>query len=167
MSLPGPQATPPTNAPVYAERLAAPWWWWPFALLVAGIVAAEVHGGVAGLLSVLPYAICFPLTVAALLYLSRAQIVLTAGGLLTVQGARIQVDHLAGGTAYDPETSRVLLRRADPLAFTSIRPFVGTGVHLEVDDPADDTPYWLVSSRRPEALLRSISEVRRSLDSGR
>ena len=154
-------------APVYTERLAAPWWWWPFGLLVAGLVAAEVHGGADGLLSVVPYAICFPVAVAVLLRLSRATIVLTADGLLQVQGARIGVDHLAGGTAFDPKTSRALLRGSDPLAFTSIRPFVGSGVHLEVDDPADDTPYWLVSSRRPEELLRSIAEVRRSRDSGR
>ena len=153
--------------PVYTERLAAPWWWWPFGLLVAGIVAAEVHGGADGLLSVLPYAICLPVAVAVLVHLSRAKIVLTADGLLRVKGARIPVDHLAGGTAYDPKTSRAMLRGADPLAFTSIRPFVGTGVHLEVDDPTDDTPYWLVSSRRPEELLRSISAVRRSLDNPR
>lgn len=157
----------PTLAPVYQERLTAPWWWWPFGLLVAGIVAAEIHGGRQGIVSVLPYAICLPLAVAALLQLSRNQIVLTADGLLQVKGARISIGHLAGGTAYDATTSRALLRGADPLAFTAVRPFVGTGLHLEVDDPADDTPYWLVSSRRPEELLTSIAEVRRSLENGR
>ena len=157
----------PTTTPIYQERLAAPWWWWPFGLLVATIVAAEIHGGRDGIVSVLPYAVCLPLAVAVLLQVSRSKIVLTADGLLQVKGARISIEHLAGGTAYDAATSRALMRGADPLAFTAVRPFVGTGLHLEVEDPADDTPYWLVSSRRPEELLRSISDVRRSLDSGR
>ena len=161
---PSPSGTPNPHGhgPVYRERLAAPWWWWPFGLTVAGIVAAEVHGGNGGLQAVLPYAICFPVAVGVLLLLSRGRIELAGDGQLRVPGARIDIAHLAAGTAYDPKTAKALLRGADPLAYTATRPFIGTGVHLEIDDPADDTPYWLVSSRRPQELLASIATVRSS-----
>ena len=146
----------------FAERLSPPWWWWPVGLGLALLVAAEVHGGAGGLLAVLPYAVCLPGAVLVMMLASRGRVRLGADGVLHVPGARIDVSHLAGGTAYDRRSVRALLRGADPLAFTATRPFIGSGVHLEIDDPEDDTPYWLVSSRRPADLLTAIAAARRS-----
>jgi len=50
-----------------------------------------------------------------------------------------------------------LLRRygwkGDPAAFVSIRPWIGPGVQIWLDDPEDPTPYWVVSSRDPARVL--------------
>jgi hypothetical protein len=31
-------------------------------------------------------------------------------------------------------------------------------VRVELTDPEDPTPYWLVSSRRPDALARALAD---------
>ena len=38
----------------------------------------------------------------------------------------------------------------DPQAFVLHRPWVGPVVRIEVLDPDDPTPYWVISTRRPE-----------------
>jgi hypothetical protein len=45
---------------------------------------------------------------------------------------------------------------ADARAFLCIRGWLPIGVRVRLDDPEDPTPYWLVSSRRPEALAAAI-----------
>lgn len=147
----------------YEERLALPLWWWPAGLGLASLAAAVVHSGAGGLRAVVPYVVLLPMAVVVLLRLSRGRI-RVADGVLHVPGARIPVTHLAAGTPYDAQGSSTSLPRlADPMAFLALRSWVPTGVRLEVDDPADDTPYWLVSSRRPEQLLAAV----RSSSAGR
>ncbi|MEY3736866.1 MAG: hypothetical protein RLZZ251_582 [Actinomycetota bacterium] len=46
------------------------------------------------------------------------------------------------------EMARVRGRDADPAAFLAIRFWVKTGIRVEIRDPRDPTPYWLVSSRK-------------------
>ena len=47
-------------------------------------------------------------------------------------------------------------RQLDPAAFLVTHTWIPTMVLLVLDDPDDPTPYWLVSTRRPEALLDSL-----------
>ena len=49
---------------------------------------------------------------------------------------------------------------ADPRAFLFTRPFVGPVVRVDLRDPADPHPYWLVSTRRPGELAAAVEEVR-------
>jgi len=49
--------------------------------------------------------------------------------------------------------------RADPHAHLRLRPGVPTAVVVEVTDPDDPHPYWLISSRRPDALKAAIGAV--------
>ena len=37
-----------------------------------------------------------------------------------------------------------------------LRPYVKTAVRVELTDPADPTPYWLLSSRHPQALASAL-----------
>ena len=61
---------------------------------------------------------------------------------------------ISGAVALDPLTlRRVVGREGDPAAFVSIRPWIGPGVQLWLDDPQDPTPYWVVSSRQPQAVV--------------
>jgi len=43
-----------------------------------------------------------------------------------------------------------------PLAFVVQRPWISRGVRIVLDDPEDPTPYWVVSSRRPERLREAL-----------
>jgi Protein of unknown function (DUF3093) len=44
----------------------------------------------------------------------------------------------------------------DPRAFVLHRPWIGPAVRVDLDDPADPTPYWIFSVRHPEALLECL-----------
>jgi len=45
---------------------------------------------------------------------------------------------------------------ADARAFLLLRPYLRRAVMVPVQDPADPTPYWLVSTRQPERLVRAL-----------
>ena len=47
---------------------------------------------------------------------------------------------------------------AHGLAWLSLRPWIDPVVKIEVSDPEDPTPYWLISSKNPEALLAALSD---------
>ena len=53
---------------------------------------------------------------------------------------------------------------ADARAHLVLRPYVKRGVRIEIVDPADPTPYWLVSMRRPERLVEALVAATRSSD---
>ena len=140
----------------YEERWVVPWWWWPATLGLAALAAAEIHGGAPGLRAVLPYAVLLPLTVLLLAAGSRGQLIVREG-VLHVPGARIPLVHLGDGVVLDREA----LRRqtgpmADRSAFLVSRPWLHTAVRVSVTDPADDTPYWVIGTRRPRELLAAL-----------
>lgn len=144
----------------YDERLLVPWWAWPAGLGLAGLVGAEVHGGAGGLRAVLPYAVAFPLAVVVLLRMSRGR-VRVADGVLHVPGARVPVRLVASAMPVEGARLRRLSGQlADPRAHIATRSWVPTGVRLVLDDPQDETPYWVVSSRHPDRLLDAIAQSR-------
>jgi hypothetical protein len=51
-------------------------------------------------------------------------------------------------------------RDIDPRAYLCQRSWLDLGVTVAVTDPADPTPYWLVSSRQPEALAAALAAHR-------
>jgi hypothetical protein len=140
----------------YEERLAAPAWVWAAVLSVAAVSAAALHGGASGWRAVVPYAVLLPLAVAGLLWASRGR-VRVADGVLHVPGARIPLDHLGGVTPLHREaTRRVRGPLAEPRAFVVTRGWLAEAVRVQVEDPEDDTPYWLVGTRRPEELAEAL-----------
>jgi len=45
-------------------------------------------------------------------------------------------------------------------AWLLIRGWIPGLVRIELDDETDPTPYWLISSRRPETLALAIQEAK-------
>jgi hypothetical protein len=144
------------------ERLSVPWWWWPPTLVMLGLLAAEVHMGHPGVLSWLPYVLLIPLGAAALVWLGRIRV-----GTTEERGER----ELVAGAAHLPvrfigrvdvvggaEKQRALGPDLDPTAHVLHRPWIGPAVRLEVLDPDDPTPYWVVSTRHPRRLLAAIRQ---------
>ncbi len=146
---------PPT--PAYDERLSVPLWWWPGSLAVAVLLAAVVHSGADGAArAVVPYAVAVALVVVLLLRASRGR-VLVAEGVLHVTGARVPVAFVDRAVPLDPASLRRLAGPGrHPWAHLARKGFVATAVLVELDDPADDTPYWVVSTRRPDQLIEAI-----------
>ncbi len=50
--------------------------------------------------------------------------------------------------------------RLDARAWTVVRGWVDPVVRIPILDPDDPVPYWLVSTRRPEALVHALEEAR-------
>jgi hypothetical protein len=68
---------------------------------------------------------------------------------------------LGAATALDAEAAAAVRGpQADARAFLVLRGWVKTAVRVEVADPADPTPYWYISTRRPEELAAALAAVR-------
>jgi hypothetical protein len=78
-------------------------------------------------------------------------------GVLRAGGAFIPVDLLGDAVALDADATRVELGpRLDARAHLCLRGWIHSAVRVEVLDPQDPTPYWVVSTRRPEALVAAL-----------
>ena len=81
-------------------------------------------------------------------------------GWLRAGRARISGEFLAGAEPLDPaSTRRVAGPEADARAYLLLRPYLKRAVRVEIADPDDPAPYWLVSSRRPEELARAVQAL--------
>ena len=142
---------------MYRERLTVPVWWWLAAPGLATLFAAELFLGAPGLATALPYVVLVPTVVVGLWWLGRIRIEVT-GDELIVDDARLPLRFVATVTPLTAlETRDLLGPHAEPYAFVIQRPWVGGAVRVDLDDPADPTPYWLVSSRRPAELAAAVA----------
>lgn len=160
-SEPAPDRPPAAGRVVFDERLWVPWWGWLLALAIANVLAAEVHLGYPGVRAWLPYLLIVPPALALVGWLGRVR-VRVADGELQAGPARLplryvgEVDVLSGAAK-----RRALGPDLDPAAFVLHRGWVRWAVRLQLTDPDDPTPYWVVSTRRPERLaelLRAVPE---------
>ncbi|HEX6248055.1 MAG TPA: DUF3093 domain-containing protein [Nocardioidaceae bacterium] len=145
---------------LHDERLHVPLRWWVQAtmflatLWLAFVVAlpASVAWTATGVL----------VAAMALLFLGYgAARVRVEDGVLVAGQAQIPVSLLADPVALDQEATRLLAGRdADARAYLLIRPYLKRAVRVAVTDPADPTPYWLVSTRHPDALVDALTSAR-------
>jgi hypothetical protein len=141
---------------VYRETMRTPVWWYLVAIFVAGLLAAEFHISSLALTDWLSFGILLPLSAVIVWAIGRGPLEIS-GGELRIRGAHIPLADVGGAVALDAATlRRVVGREGDPAAFVSIRPWIGPGVQLWVDDPDDPTPYWVVSSRHPQRVVELI-----------
>ena len=146
--------------PAYDERLGVPLRWWALAtmflatLLIAFLVATPAWVALTGT----------GVLVAALVGVFvgyGAARVRVADGVLTAGRARIPVHHLGEVTALDGAATRLLAGRdADARAYLLIRPYLRRSVRVDIADPADPTPYWLVGTRHPGRLVETLVAAR-------
>jgi hypothetical protein len=133
---------------------------WPAALGVAAILGVEMVLVFPGLPGWLPFAVLAPLTAALLLWTGRIRVAVTDGEF-RVDDARLPVAVIADVVALDAAGKREALGvGAHPLAFVIQRPWVGPAVQVLLDDPADPTPYWVISTRRPVELATALLAAR-------
>ncbi|MEO8888872.1 MAG: DUF3093 domain-containing protein [Jatrophihabitantaceae bacterium] len=148
--------TPPNTdarALSYCERLRTPWWWYLVAIGVGSILAAEFH--IAGMSATdwIPFGTVLPLSCLLVWWMGHSSLEITQGEL-RIRGAHLPLEFVSGCVALDPRTLRLVIgREGDPAAYISIRPWIGPGVQLWLDDPHDPTPYWIVSSRHAQKVV--------------
>lgn len=143
---------------MYVERLWPAWWLW---LLAAGwaltlAVAIEV------VTSLVLGAVVFAVLMAACAYaLWRGAWTIRADHTgLHVGPVWLPVQFVGPATALDPEDTRHMRGvGADARAFTVLRGWIPTAVTVSVADERDPTPYWMVSTRRPQELAATLARI--------
>jgi hypothetical protein len=155
-----PSARTAAATAAYAERLRLPWFAWPAWLALATLLAAEVSLGSPGLRGWAPFAVLLPVTVAFLWRADRIKVAVTATEF-QVDDARLPLSVIADVVPLDADGKREALGvGAHPLAFVVQRPWIRGAVQVLLDDPADPTPFWVVSTRRPVELATALLRAR-------
>ena len=71
--------------------------------------------------------------------------------------AHIELKYIGQVTALDSkEMGRLRTRDADPASYLIFRFWRSTGVKVELNDPRDQTPYWLITSKRNTELAEIL-----------
>lgn len=146
------QPDQPTEPVAYTETLRVPvsWWliglglaltvWWVF-FVVMPLWTALLAGALAALL-----------VGWALIRFGAARVEAGPKGLRAGR-ALLPWQYVGPSVALDAaDTRRQLGPDADARAYVLVRAYCRRAVKVYVDDEADPTPYWIVSSRRPEVL---------------
>jgi len=141
------------------ERVWPAWWLWPAVVLVGtgfGLVVTPFGGAVG-------------VVVGALATLALGGLLLRSTPTLAVDGdqlvagrARIPLDLVGDPEVLDADAMRHARGPGlDARAYLCQRGWVAAGVRVPVLDPQDPTPYWLLSSRRPDDLAAAVRRARR------
>lgn len=78
-------------------------------------------------------------------------------GVLRAGGTEIPTSLLADVVTLDREGVRTQMGTGwDARAFACLRTWAGGAVRATVVDPADPTPFWVVSTRRPDDLAAAV-----------
>ena len=155
--------------PVYQERLRVPLRWWAQGTMLVATIWLVLIVALADKAPWLAW------TVTGIAVAGLAAALRSYGGarLVVVDGwfhagrARIEAGYLGTAEALDAEqTRRVSGPEADARAFLLLRPYLTRSVKVEITDPADPAPYWLVSSRHPRALAGALNDLSRAAVTG-
>mgnify|MGYP003861453385 CR=1 FL=1 len=80
------------------------------------------------------------------------------GEVLRIDKANIDRKYLGNATVLDKNAMRLLRTRdADPAAYLAIKFWEPRGLRIELNDPRDKTPYWLVTSKRGEEIAALLN----------
>lgn len=146
-----------TPTATYAETLRVPLRWWAITTMFhASSLLALLVAGV-GIWSFVVTAAVVGVTVAVLVSYGGARIEVTGDELLAGR-ARIPLRLLARPRALDVQATRERIGpSADARAYLLVRPYVASSVVVEVTDPSDPAPYWLLSTRHPRRLVETLT----------
>jgi hypothetical protein len=151
-------ARPAPVPTVFRERLWPAPWIWAFAAILgvsAALVASPFSDTLAWLVGLVT---CALLIVGLIAWTPQVGV---EDGFLVAGRARVPLEVVGELTALDA----VQLRHAhgpglDARAYLCMRGWITTGLRVDITDPQDPTPYWLVSSRNPQRLISALDAAR-------
>jgi hypothetical protein len=143
---------------IYRERLwPAPWLFISTALVIPAslLVFLPIDVGAGVVTAVVLYLGCVGLLVAA------SPVIEVTASHLVAGKARLPIAIVGSVEGFRGEAARLERgQRLDARAWLLIRGWIDPVVRIELDDPADPAPYWLVSTRRPDELAAAIETAR-------
>lgn len=146
---------------IYRERQWVPAYWWVLAGLVVALISAQFALNRDFLWLIIPAVIFSIVAVWALVSLSKTvlSVEVDADGTrwLLAEKAMLPDDVVARSLAVPATAKRNAMgRQLDPAAFVVSHGWVHEMVMLVLNDPDDPTPYWLIGTKNPEALLQAF-----------
>ncbi len=143
----------------YAERLTVPLRWWVQATMLVATFWLAVLVAMPFTAAMIVTGVAAAVAAAILLSYGSATIEVKDGQLKAGR-AHIATLHVGAVETLDAEqTRRVAGVEADARAFLLLRPYLKRSVKVALVDPADPTPYWLISTRHPIELSAALTEA--------
>lgn len=138
-----------------AERLWAPWSYWAIAAAFGTTFAIAVGAYLGAEGAVVMTIVC--VAAIAVTLLRGASLVRVDDDGLRAAGAFLPWEAVGSVTVLDADQTRARMGAgADARAFLVHRPYISEAVEVEVSDPGDPHPYWLVSTRHPDRLAAAM-----------
>jgi len=143
---------------IYRERLwPAPWLFVATALVIPAslLVFLPINQEVGVIVAIVLYLGCV-----GLLLLGSPVIEVTATQFVAGK-ARLPLELVGTLDSFADEEARLERgQRLDARAYLLIRGWVDPVIRVELLDVNDPTPYWLISTRRPDAVAAAIEQAR-------
>jgi hypothetical protein len=141
----------------YTERLFVPLRWWVQATMLVATFWLALVVAVPFLAANLIVGTIAALVAAAFVRFGAFRVEV-GDGELRAGRAHLPLAYVGAVMPLDKEQTRLLAGRdANARAHLAMRPYVKRSVRVEITDPADPTPYWLVSTRRPKQLAAALA----------
>ncbi len=142
----------------YRERLwASVWVYLTTALVIPAslLVFLPINFTAGVIVAIAIYAGCVGVLIAT------SPVIEVSSEQLTAGRARLPVAFIGEVTGHSGEEATLQRgQKLDARAWLMIRGWVSPVVRIEVSDTKDPTPYWLVSTRQPAAMVAAIAEAK-------
>ena len=142
----------------YRERLwASVWVYLTTALVIPAslLVFLPINFTAGVIVAIAIYAGCVGVLIAT------SPVIEVSSEQLTAGRARLPIAFIGEVTGHRGEEATLQRgQKLDARAWLMIRGWVSPVVRIEVSDTKDPTPYWLVSTRQPAAMVAAIAEAK-------
>ncbi|MEU4601379.1 DUF3093 domain-containing protein [Kribbella sp. NPDC023972] len=141
----------------YRERLSVPVSWWIIATALVVTLFVITYVPVGGFAGVLAGGTAALLLVLFFLQYGAARVEVDAERLRAGR-AVIERVHLGKVEALTGDDARHAFGRdCDPKAYLLLRSYARGAVRVEITDPRDPAPYWVIATRRPDRLAAALT----------
>ncbi len=142
---------------VFRERTPWPIWLWLFLLFLAATLSLACWAALGtrwGWITMLTASF-------GLIYLSQSTVLTieVTEELFRVGSAHIDRKFLGAVTELSAQEMRQWRGPlSDPACYMALRFWIARGVKIEIHDPKDPTPYWLISSKKAQPLTAALAD---------
>lgn len=147
------------SATLYRERIrASAWVFFSTALVIPAslLVFLPINLGAGVIIAIVLYATI------VLILVATSPVITVTRQQFTAGRASVPIALVGAVTAYSGEDATLQRGRLlDARAWLLIRGWVSPVVRVELTDADDPTPYWIVSTRAPEALVEALDSAKK------
>jgi hypothetical protein len=140
----------------YREKLSVPVSWWIIAAVATVTLFVITYVPVGSFGGVFVGGTAAVLLVLFFLQYGAARVDVD-GERLRAGRAVIERAHLGTVEALTGDDARRAFgRECDPKAYLLLRPYVRSAVRVQITDPRDPAPYWVIATRHPDRLAAAL-----------